>query len=426
MKYTEIMVRYGELSTKGKNRKTFIMQLAQNVKRALADFPALKIHADRDRMHILLNGEDSEEVIPKLSKVFGIQNFSPSIRIEKEMPAIRAMVQEVVREVYTPGKTFKITAKRSDHSFELDSNGLNQELGGAVIEAIPEIQVQMKKPDINLRIEIRKDAAYLSYETIRGAGGLPVGTSGRGMLMLSGGIDSPVAGYLAMKRGVEVEAVHFASPPYTSEQALQKAKDLAGKLVPYVGTIQFIEVPFTEIQEEIKRVVPQGYLMTITRRLMLRLTDAIREMRKGLVIINGESLGQVASQTLQSMVAINEVTSTPIIRPVVSMDKTEIIEIAEKIDTFELAIQPFEDCCTIFAPPQPKTRPRLDKAQDYEARLDLEGLMARALEGLKITEISAETAKDKQEDEFADFLYLFCTYFTNKLLGEGNRDKLNM
>ena len=404
MKYTEIMVRYGELSTKGKNRKTFIMQLAQNVKRALADFPALKIHADRDRMHILLNGEDSEEVIPKLSKVFGIQNFSPSIRIEKEMPAIRAMVQEVVREVYTPGKTFKITAKRSDHSFELDSNGLNQELGGAVIEAIPEIQVQMKKPDINLRIEIRKDAAYLSYETIRGAGGLPVGTSGRGMLMLSGGIDSTVAGYLAMKRGVEVEAVHFASPPYTSEQALQKAKDLAEKLVPYVGTIQFIEVPFTEIQEEIKRVVPQGYLMTITRRLMLRLTDAIREMRKGLVIINGESLGQVASQTLQSMVAINEVTSTPIIRPVVSMDKTEIIEIAEKIDTFELAIQPFEDCCTIFAPPQPKTRPRLDKAQDYEARLDLEGLMARALEGLKITEISAETAKDKQEDEFADFL----------------------
>ncbi|EGO8405093.1 tRNA 4-thiouridine(8) synthase ThiI [Enterococcus faecalis] len=404
MKYTEIMVRYGELSTKGKNRKTFIMQLAQNVKRALADFPALKIHADRDRMHILLNGEDSEEVIPKLSKVFGIQNFSPSIRIEKEMPAIRAMVQEVVREVYTPGKTFKITAKRSDHSFELDSNGLNQELGGAVIEAIPEIQVQMKTPDINLRIEIRKDAAYLSYETIRGAGGLPVGTSGRGMLMLSGGIDSPVAGYLAMKRGVEVEAVHFASPPYTSEQALQKAKDLAEKLVPYVGTIQFIEVPFTEIQEEIKRVVPQGYLMTITRRLMLRLTDAIREMRKGLVIINGESLGQVASQTLQSMVAINEVTSTPIIRPVVSMDKTEIIEIAEKIDTFELAIQPFEDCCTIFAPPQSKTRPRLDKAQDYEARLDLEGLMARALEGLKITEISAETAKDKQEDEFADFL----------------------
>ncbi|HCT6945316.1 TPA: tRNA 4-thiouridine(8) synthase ThiI [Enterococcus faecalis] len=398
------MVRYGELSTKGKNRKTFIMQLAQNVKRALADFPALKIHADRDRMHILLNGEDSEEVIPKLSKVFGIQNFSPSIRIEKEMPAIRAMVQEVVREVYTPGKTFKITAKRSDHSFELDSNGLNQELGGAVIEAIPEIQVQMKKPDINLRIEIRKGAAYLSYETIRGAGGLPVGTSGRGMLMLSGGIDSPVAGYLAMKRGVEVEAVHFASPPYTSEQALQKAKDLAEKLVPYVGTIQFIEVPFTEIQEEIKRVVPQGYLMTITRRLMLRLTDAIREMRKGLVIINGESLGQVASQTLQSMVAINEVTSTPIIRPVVSMDKTEIIEIAEKIDTFELAIQPFEDCCTIFAPPQPKTRPRLDKAQEYEARLDLEGLMARALEGLKITEISAETAKDKQEDEFADFL----------------------
>ena len=202
------------------------MQLAQNVKRALADFPALKIHADRDRMHILLNGEDSEEVIPKLSKVFGIQNFSPSIRIEKKCQRFVQWFKRLFGK-FIRRKTFKITAKRSDHSFELDSNGLNQELGGAVIEAIPEIQVQMKKPDINLRIEIRKDAAYLSYETIRGAGGLPVGTSGRGMLMLSGGIDSPVAGYLAMKRGVEVEAVHFASPPYTSEQALQKAKDLA-------------------------------------------------------------------------------------------------------------------------------------------------------------------------------------------------------
>lgn len=404
VKYTEIMVRYGELSTKGKNRRSFIMQLAQNVKQALGDFPAIKIHADRDRMHLLLNGEDSDLVLPKLEKVFGIQNFSPSIRVEKEVPAIREMVQQIIQEVYEPGKTFKITAKRSDHSFELDSNELNQELGGAVFEVLPEIQVQMKRPDINIRVEIRLDAAYLSYETIRGAGGLPVGTSGRGMLMLSGGIDSPVAGYLAMKRGVEIEAVHFASPPYTSEQALQKAKDLAEKLVPYVGSIQFIEVPFTEIQEEIKRVVPQGYLMTVTRRMMLRLTDAIRELRNGLVIINGESLGQVASQTLQSMIAINEVTTTPIIRPVVTMDKSEIIEIAEKIDTFELAIQPFEDCCTIFAPPQPKTRPKLDKARDYEARLDVEALMSRSLAGLKVSEITVEQSQKAREEEFSDFL----------------------
>lgn len=395
------MVRYGELSTKGKNRKMFIAQLAQNVKRALKDFPAVKIHADRDRMHLLLNGEDSTKIMPKLAKVFGIQNFSPSIRVEKTMTAIREMVQTIIKDVYTADQTFKITSKRSDHSFELDSNELNQELGNAVFDVFPNIKVQMKKPDINIRVEIRKEGAYLSYETIRGAGGLPVGTGGRGMLMLSGGIDSPVAGYLSMKRGVEVEAVHFASPPYTSEQALQKAKDLAAKIAPYAGSIQFIEVPFTEIQEEIKRVVPEGYLMTVTRRMMLRITDAIRELRKGLVIINGESLGQVASQTLQSMVAINEVTTTPIIRPVVSMDKGEIIEIAEKIDTFELAIQPFEDCCTIFAPPQPKTRPKLDKAQAYEARLNVEGLIERAMAGLKVSEI---TESSEQNEDFADLL----------------------
>ncbi|MBO0412823.1 tRNA 4-thiouridine(8) synthase ThiI [Enterococcus hulanensis] len=402
MQYTEIMVRYGELSTKGKNRRSFIMRLAQNVRGALAEFPDLKIHADRDRMHILLNGEDSRLVLPKLEKVFGIQNFSPSIRVEKSLDALKQMTQQIMKEVYTGRETFKITAKRSDHQFELDSQELQQFLGDAVMDVCPDIKAQMKRPDINLRVEIRRDGAYLSYETIKGAGGLPVGTSGRGMLMLSGGIDSPVAGYLAMKRGVEIEAVHFASPPYTSEQALQKAKDLTEKLTPYVGNIQFIEVPFTEIQEEIKQHSPQGYWMTLTRRMMLRLTDAIREMRHGLVIINGESLGQVASQTLHSMVAINEVTTTPIIRPVVTMDKTEIIELAEKIDTFELAIQPFEDCCTIFAPPQPKTRPKLDKVLELEERFDIEGLMARCLAGLKFEEIAP--AQAEKNEEFAEFL----------------------
>lgn len=404
MQYTEIMVRYGELSTKGKNRRTFIMQLAQNVRNALADFPALKIHADRDRMHLLLNGEDSQAVIPKLTQVFGIQNFSPSIRCEKEPQALKALTQSIIKEIYTGRETFKITAKRSDHSFEMDSHELQQFLGNAVMDIFPAITAQMKRPDINLRVEIRRDGAYLSYETIKGAGGLPVGTSGRGMLMLSGGIDSPVAGYLAMKRGVEIEAVHFASPPYTSEQALQKAKDLTEKLTPYVGSIQFIEVPFTEVQEEIKKRAPQGYWMTLTRRMMLRLTDQIREARHGLVIINGESLGQVASQTLHSMVAINEVTTTPIIRPVVTMDKTEIIELAEKIDTFELAIQPFEDCCTIFAPPQPKTRPKLEKVEELEKRLDIEGMMARALANLKIEAITAGKSEQADDEEFADLL----------------------
>ena len=236
-------------------------------------------------MHLLLNGEDSQAIILKLQKVFGIQNFSPSIRVEKDVEVLKEAVQTVMSEIYTGTETFKITAKRSDHQFIQDSNQLNLTLGNAVIDRFPEIKVQMKKPDINLRVEIRMDGAYLSYETIQGAGGLPVGTSGKGMLMLSGGIDSPVAGYFAMKRGVEIEAVHFASPPYTSEQALQKAKDLTKKLTPYVGGIQFIEVPFTEVQEEIKKHVPQGYWMTITRRMMLRLTDAIREARHGLIIL---------------------------------------------------------------------------------------------------------------------------------------------
>ncbi|MFS0933913.1 tRNA uracil 4-sulfurtransferase ThiI [Enterococcus casseliflavus] len=402
MNYSEIMVRYGELSIKGKNRRSFIMQLASNVKRTLADYPHVKVHAERDRMHLLLNGENSQEIIPKLQKVFGIQNFSPSIRVEKDIEVLKKAVQDVMAEIYTGVETFKITAKRSDHSFVQDSNQLNLTLGNAVIDRFPDIKVQMKKPDINLRVEIRIDGAYLSYETIQGAAGLPVGTSGKGMLMLSGGIDSPVAGYFAMKRGVEIEAVHFASPPYTSEQALQKAKDLTKKLAPYVGSIQFIEVPFTEIQEEIKNRVPQGYWMTITRRMMLRLTDAIREARHGLIILNGESLGQVASQTLHSMVAINEVTNTPIVRPVATMDKLEIIEVAEAIDTFELSVQPFEDCCTIFAPPQPKTRPRLDKVHQYEERLDIEGMMERAMAGLKLEVITAN--QEKAATEFAEFL----------------------
>lgn len=404
MKYTEIMVRYGELSTKGKNRGKFIGRLARNIKQVLVDMPELSVDAQRDRTHIILNGADYEVVAERLTKVFGIQNFSPSIKVEKNMDAIRAAVVELMNNVYTEGMTFKITAKRSDHDFELDSTELNQDLGGLVFDNIAHAKVQMKAPDLNLRVEIRPDAAYLSYETIKGAGGLPVGTSGRGMLMLSGGIDSPVAGYLALKRGVEIEAVHFASPPYTSPGALQKAKDLTEKLTSFGGNIKFIEVPFTEIQEEIKNNVPQAYLMTITRRFMMRITDEIRNRREASIIINGESLGQVASQTLGSMVVINEVTNTPVIRPVVTMDKLEIIEIAEKIDTFDISIQPYEDCCTIFAPPSPKTNPKLENAIQYEKRMDVDGLVERAVEGIMISTIEKEGNKNEEDAELADFL----------------------
>lgn len=398
MQYSEIMIRYGELSTKGKNRMRFINKLRNNISDVLSIYPQVKVRADRDRAHAYLNGADYTAVAESLKQVFGIQNFSSVYKVEKSVEVLKSSVQEIMQDIYKEGMTFKISSKRSDHNFELDSRELNQTLGGAVFEAIPNVQAQMKSPDINLQVEIREEAAYLSYETIRGAGGLPVGTSGKGMLMLSGGIDSPVAGYLALKRGVDIEAVHFASSPYTSPGALKKAQDLTRKLTKFGGNIQFIEVPFTEIQEEIKAKAPEAYLMTLTRRFMMRITDRIREVRNGLVIINGESLGQVASQTLESMQAINAVTNTPIIRPVVTMDKLEIIDIAQEIDTFDISIQPFEDCCTIFAPDRPKTNPKIKNAEQYEARMDVEDLVERAVAGIMITEITPQAEKDEVDD----------------------------
>lgn len=404
MQYSEIMIRYGELSTKKKNRMRFINKLKNNMEHVLSIYPDVSVKTDRDRGHVYLNGTDYHEVAESLKEIFGIQAFSPSFKVEKNVDTLAKAVQEIMTSVYKDGMTFKITAKRSDHSFELDSRALNHTLGDAVFSVLPNIKAQMKQPDINLKVEIRDEAAYISYENIRGAGGLPVGTSGKGMLMLSGGIDSPVAGYLALKRGVDIEAVHFASPPYTSPGALKKAHDLTRKLTKFGGNIQFIEVPFTEIQEEIKEKAPEAYLMTLTRRFMMRITDRIRENRNGLVIINGESLGQVASQTLESMQAINAVTATPIIRPVVTMDKLEIIDIAQKIDTFDISIQPFEDCCTIFAPDRPKTNPKIKNTEQYEKRMDVEGLVERAVAGIMVTTIQPQADSDDVDDLIDDLL----------------------
>lgn len=404
MQYSEIMIRYGELSTKKKNRMRFINKLKNNMEHVLSIYPDVSVKTDRDRGHVYLNGTDYHEVAESLKEIFGIQAFSPSFKVEKNVDTLVKAVQEIMTSVYKDGMTFKITAKRSDHSFELDSRALNHTLGDAVFSVLPIIKAQMKQPDINLKVEIRDEAAYISYENIRGAGGLPVGTSGKGMLMLSGGIDSPVAGYLALKRGVDIEAVHFASPPYTSPGALKKAHDLTRKLTKFGGNIQFIEVPFTEIQEEIKEKAPEAYLMTLTRRFMMRITDRIRENRNGLVIINGESLGQVASQTLESMQAINAVTATPIIRPVVTMDKLEIIDIAQKIDTFDISIQPFEDCCTIFAPDRPKTNPKIKNTEQYEKRMDVEGLVERAVAGIMVTTIQPQADSDDVDDLIDDLL----------------------
>ena len=403
---TRILIRYGELSTKGRNKKMFTQKLASNIKKALVDFPQVKVIPDYDFMYLDLHEAPEEAVIEKVKPIFGIQSISPVYIVEKDMEVAKKVVLDLLSQEDLEGKTFKIMTKRSDHTFEMDTNQINLFLGDAVLEAFPEIKVQLKQPDITVRIDVRREHLMVSLKTIQGAGGLPVGTSGRAMLMLSGGIDSPVAGYLAMKRGMEIQCVHFASPPYTSPQALEKTKLLAAKIARFGGSIQFLTVPFSRIQEEIKKSVPEAYLMTIMRRFMLRITDELRKNAKALAIANGESVGQVASQTLDSMVAINDVTNTPIIRPVATMDKLDIIKVAEEIDTFELSIQPFEDCCTVFAPPSPKTKPKLEKARQYEARLDVEGLIKEAVEGTVIEEITAnyttpvETTSQEIDDLF--------------------------
>lgn len=397
-----LLIRYGELSTKGRNKKAFTQRLARNIKRCLVDFPQIKVHPEYDFMYVDLNGADVWQVIDLLKPVFGIQSFSPVHIVEKDMELVKETVINLLSTLNPNEKTFKIATKRTDHDFAYNTNESNIFLGDAVLEAFPGISVQVKKPDITVRVDIRREHIMVSTQTIQGAGGLPVGTSGRVSLMLSGGIDSPVAAYLALKRGMEVQLVHFASPPYTSPQALEKTKKLAAKLAIYGGSMQFFTVPFTEIQEEIKKAVPENYIMTIMRRLMLRITDRIREEQGGLAILNGESVGQVASQTLESMIAINDVTKTPIIRPVATMDKLDIIAIAQEIDTFDLSIQPFEDCCTVFAPPSPKTRPKLEKAREYEARLDIEALMERCLAGVEVEEIKANsfTSQNDIDDLF--------------------------
>ena len=403
---TRILIRYGELSTKGRNKKMFTQKLASNIKKALVDFPQVKVIPDYDFMYLDLHEAPEEAVIEKVKPIFGIQSISPVYIVEKDMEVAKKVVLDLLNQEDLEGKTFKIMTRRSDHTFEMDTNQINLFLGDAVLEAFPEIKVQLKQPDITVRIDVRREHLMVSLKTIQGAGGLPVGTSGRVMLMLSGGIDSPVAGYLAMKRGMEIQCVHFASPPYTSPQALEKTKLLAAKIARFGGSIQFLTVPFSRIQEEIKKSIPEAYLMTIMRRFMLRITDQLRENARALAIANGESVGQVASQTLDSMVAINDVTNTPIIRPVATMDKLDIIKVAEEIDTFELSIQPFEDCCTVFAPPSPKTKPKLEKARQYEARLDVEGLIKEAVEGTVIEEITAnyttpvETASQEIDDLF--------------------------
>ncbi|MEC2306857.1 tRNA uracil 4-sulfurtransferase ThiI [Bacillus atrophaeus] len=399
MNYDHILIRFGEISTKGKNRRSFIERLKQNIKLVLNDYKKLKYFSNRDRMTITLNGEQPDAIRTQLKQVFGIQSFSLAIKCESRLEDIKTTALAAIRAEYQAGDTFKVATKRAYKQFELDTNEMNAEIGAHILRNTEGLTVDVRNPDIPLRVEIREEATYLTIRDEKGAGGLPVGSAGKAMLMLSGGFDSPVAGFYAMKRGLSVEAVHFFSPPYTSERAKQKVIDLARGLSNFGGKMTLHIVPFTKTQELIQKQIPENYTMTATRRLMLQIADRIREQRKGLALITGESLGQVASQTLESMYAINAVTSTPILRPLIGMDKTEIIEKSREIGTYDTSIQPFEDCCTIFTPPSPKTRPKKEKIEHFESFVDFEPLIQEAVEQIETIELYGE---QEANDKFAE------------------------
>jgi len=399
MQYDRILVRFGEISTKGRNRNRFIDKLSKNIRQQLSAYPGIMIEKTRDRIFIKLNGEPHNEITAILTNVFGINSFSLAVKTKSDLDMIKDAALVAFKDLDYKGKTFKVTVKRADKQFPLETNELNYEIGSYVLKNTKDVTVDVHKPDINVRVEIRKEATYITCMDIQGAGGLPVGTNGRAMLMLSGGLDSPVAAYLGMKRGLEIEAVHFYSPPYTSERSKQKVIDLVKKLTTFSPSIKLHIVPFTEIQEVIQKQVPDNYSLISTRRMMLKITDALRNKQNALAIATGESLGQVASQTLESMYAINDVTSTPVIRPVVAMDKLEIIDIAKEIDTYDISIRPFEDCCTIFTPSAPKTRPKKEKVSYYESFVDFEELIHKAVDNIDTIEVNAKSTSNTEVDD---------------------------
>lgn len=395
MQYDHILVRFGEISTKGRNRKQFVDRLRKNIQQVLEEFKALSYSSTRDRIYIQLNGEEFEPISTKLKRVFGIQSFSLAVRCKSDLDVIKESALKTIQENAAEGNTFKVSARRADKKFPVPADELNREVGAHILRNTEGITVNVRQPDYDVRIEVREEATFITTKDVLGAGGLPAGASGKAMLMLSGGFDSPVAGYLALKRGVEIEAVHFFSPPYTSERAKQKVLDLAKQLTPYCGQMLVHIVPFTKIQELIHKQVPENYSMTSTRRMMLKITDCIREKRHGLAIVTGESLGQVASQTLQSMQAINEVTQTPVLRPLITTDKSDIMEMARQIDTHDISIRPYEDCCTIFTPAAPKTKPKLEKVERFESFVDFDSLIQEAVTTMETVKI---TNKGTSED----------------------------
>lgn len=377
-----ILVKFGEMALKGLNKKTFEDMLKKNIKRRIKNLGRFELTSAQSTIYITPMDEDADlaEVVERVGKIFGIAALCRACVCEKEFSDIAQKAVEYSEEILSCAKTFKVNAKRSDKAFSMKSPEICAELGGIILEKFPHLAVDVKNPDVTVTVEVRDTNAYVHSENIKGAGGLPVGSSGKAMLLLSGGIDSPVAGWMMAKRGIHISAIHYVSPPYTSDRAQLKVEQLCEKLTDYCGGIAFFCVPFTEIQEAIKDNCPEEFFTIIMRRLMMEIAQRIAARDDCLALITGESVGQVASQTMAAMACTDAVCRMPVFRPCVGMDKTEIIEIARKIDTFDISIEPYEDCCTVFTPKHPKVRPRLEDIEKAQKSFEFEPLVQKAVE----------------------------------------------
>ena len=379
-----LLVRYGEVFLKGANRPHFLKVLNDNVKKAVKPIGG-RVWMSDSRIYVS-DFDDLQECINRVTKVFGVYSVSPAVEMEKDLEAISQKAIEMMRD---KEGSFKVFGRRSDKSFPLNSMEIGMAVGGRVLESNPKLWVDVHKPQHRLNIEIR-DNAYLCVEEIMAVGGLPMGTGGKGALLLSGGIDSPVAGYQLMKRGVRICAIHFQSPPYTGELARDKVLQLAKKLSWYMGGMRVYMVPFTKCQLEIHEKCPDELGTLVTRRFMMRIAERLAKDFGALALITGESLGQVASQTMEAITCTDAVVEMPVFRPLIGMDKNEIMDIANRIDTYETSILPYEDCCTVFTPRHPVTRPKLDTMPKVEEKLDIEALVADAVERTEVLIVDPE------------------------------------
>lgn len=394
LNYSHIVVRFGELSTKGKNRKDFISLLLNNIKEKLKEIKELTYEKNHDRLFIKLNGTDPKSVSLILDNIFGISSYSIALKTERDLDDILTKSFYILNN--KGYKTFKIETKRQDKTFFLTSDELNRKIAGHILRN-SNLKVDVKTPDALLKVEVRSDYVYLMADKYKGLGGFPVGINGKALVMMSGGIDSPVAAFYTMKRGLRIECIHFESSPYTSFEAINKVKELVKILTKYQSEIVLHIIPFTKLQLEIYKNCSEDYAITIMRRMMYRISDIIAKNKKILALSNGESIGQVASQTVESSYAIGMVTDRVIYRPLSTMDKVEIIDLARKIKTFDTSILPFEDCCTIFEPKSPTTKPKIDKCEYFESKFDYESLINEAILNDKIERISYF---DKEEEIF--------------------------